>query len=241
MPECKDIYYKGRCSIGGKEYTFSKAELSDAAGISRIYEQTRIDGSNYRTRLAEDSPDRFEVRGGMFIVMDEREIGEKIVSDDSFWALFKDEDGDIAGSFWFCERNGYYDGLEYAHIDDCIYPREVVVPLDHGGGCIAQALYLTCSRALLQAGYLRGAADLYRVVRYETAEGTYTTHQTNIPSQRAVEAVGAVFAEPLPLRTLCLDGLTVTIEPQMYLFDYARIADTCEQLLSEKDIRIIRG
>ena len=241
MSNCGKIKYGGICVIGDKTYRYRRAELSDVGQISAIYEQIRIDKNNYKTRLSDDSPLRFEKRGGMFIVMDEREIAETIADEDSFWAVFRDEDGNVAGFFWFSEKNEYYKGLKYEHIDNCIYPREVAVSPGSGSKSVAQAMYITCARAFLEAGYTTGAADLYRVLRYETEDGVFDTDQTNIPSQKAVEAIGAKFAEPLPRRVIHLDGLTVTIEPQMYIFDYQVIADLYKTVSEESHIRIIGG
>ena len=240
-PLCSKIAYGGVCIIGSNRYTYSRAAVSDAKGISDIYQPTGINLSNYRQKLSDTDPSRFEKKGGMFIVMNEAEIADEIRRPDSFWAVFRDEGGRVVGSFWFSERNEYYHGLKYEHMENCIYPREVAVSRQHGGNMIAQALYYTCAKAFLSVGYKRGAADLYRVIRYETADGVFVTDQTNLPSKRAVEAIGAVFAEPLPIRTIRLDGLTVTIEPQMYLFDYARIIKNCEKLFADKAIQLIGG
>ena len=240
MSNCGKIEYNGICAIGEKTYHYSRAALSDVKQISEIYEQIRIDKTNYGTRLSENSPLRFEKKGGMFIVMNEREIADEIVSDDSFWAVFRDERGNVAGFFWFSEKNEYYKGLPYEHMEKCIYPREVAVSAEYGGKYVAQALYITCSEALLRAGYEKGAADLYRVLKYETEDGVFYTDQTNMPSRRAVEAIGAVFAEPLPRRVIRLEGLTVTIEPQMYIFDYKKIAGLCQKDSEYREIRIIR-
>ncbi len=239
MSNCGKIEYSGKCIVGGEVFRFARAVPADAAKISVIYEKTRIDRNNYRIRLSDTDPRRFEKTGGMFIVMDEHEISEEISKENGFWALFHAENGDIAGSFWFSEENEYYKGLSYEHMEKCIYPREVVVSVDHTGKFIGRALYLTCAMALMKAGYERGAADLYRVLKYETAEGEFFTDQTNIPSQMAVRAIGAEFAEPLPRRVISLDGLNVTIEPQMYIFDYAKIADVCERAIAQRDIQII--
>ena len=241
VSNCGKIEYDGICVIGDKSYHYRRAELSDVGQISEIYGQIRIDKTNYKTKLSDDSPLRFEKRGGMFIVMNEREIADEIRNEDSFWAVFCDEDGNIAGFFWFSEKNEYYRGLPYEHIDDCIYPREVAVSSKFGKKSVAQAMYITCARAFLKAGYRTGAADLYRVVKYETEDGVFYTDQTNIPSRKAVEAIGAQFAEPLPRRVIHLDGLTVTIEPQMYLFDYQIIADLYKTVSEESHIRIIGG
>ncbi len=239
MTGCKNIEYKGKCIVDGHSYSFSRAVPEDVGGISLIYEQTRIDKSNYRDKLSDTSPRRFEEKGGMFVVLTEKEIGEEIEKDSNFWIVFRDEDGAPAGSFWFSERNDSYRGLSYEHMEKCIYPREVAVSKSHGGRSIAQLMYYTCSVAFLRAGYERGCADLYRVIGYRTDEGSFTTDQINIPSRMSVLAIGAEFAEPLPVRDIELDGLTVTIEPQMYLFDYKKISEKCGKELSEKDIRII--
>lgn len=241
MIECSKIEYSGTFLIGERKYTFSRAAVSDAKQISVIYEQTRIDRINYKTKLSEDSPLRFEKKGGMFIVMNEEEITEQIASPDSFWAVIKDENGNIVGSLWSCMTNEFYKGSRYEHAENCIYPREIAVSSESGGKSIAQAMYVTCAEAFLKAGYQIGIGDLYRVLKYESAEGVFHTDQINIPSRMAMEAIGARFLGTLPQREIHLDGLTVTIEPQVFVFDYGKIAALSSSFFVEcGELRAVR-
>ena len=122
-----------------------------------------------------------------------------------------------------------------------VYPREIIVSGEYGGKNLAKVMYYTIAGAMLNAGYTMGAADLYKVVGYDAGNGRVDLEMVNMPSKRSIEAIGAEFAEPLPVKEIALDGITVYIEPQMYLFCYDRIRKGCEKYFADNDITVTEG
>lgn len=233
--------YGGKCRIGGRTYYYKTAGLNDAADIAEIYKQTKIDKSNYMDRLDPLSPGNFGRKGGMFIVLDQKGIEEEIAGEHNFWAVFRTEDGNAAGSFWFSLENESYAGLKYEHMPHTVYPREIIVSREYGGKNLAKVMYYTIAGAMLSAGYTMGAADLYKVVGYDAGNGRVDLDMVNMPSRRSIEAIGAEFAEPLPVKEVVLDGITVYIQPQMYLFYYDKIRRGCEEYFADNDIIVTEG
>lgn len=233
------LKYSGKCLIDDRTYFFGKATDDDVQGITDIYKQIKIDITNCTERLNPVNSDCFGKIGGMFVVMDRDEIISEIGKDENFWAVLKDENGRIAGSFWFSLKNDYYKGLKYENMEKTIYPREVAVSSEYGGKHLAKVMYYTIAKTMLNAGFTTGAADLYKVIEYETLSDRVKLDMVNKPSQRTVEAIGAEFAETLPVRKILLDRLAVVIEPQMYLFDYGKVVRNCESFFAERDIKII--
>lgn len=233
--------YVGKCCIGGRTYYYKKAEPGDAADIAEIYKQTKIDKGNYMDRLDPLSDKSFGRMGGMFVVLDKESIEAEIAGGHNFWAIFRTEDGNAAGSFWFSLENESYAGLKYEHMPRTVYPREIIVSREYGGKNLAKVMYYTIAGAMLNAGYTMGAADLYKVVGYDAGNGRVDLDMVNMPSRRSIEDIGAEFAEPLPEKEIVLDGMTVYIEPQMYLFCYERIRKGCEKFFADNDITVTEG
>ena len=233
--------YVGKCCIGGRTYYYKKAEPGDAADIAEIYKQTKIDKGNYMDRLDPLSDKSFGRMGGMFVVLDKESIEAEIAGGHNFWAIFRTEDGNTAGSFWFSLENESYAGLKYEHMPRTVYPREIIVSREYGGKNLAKVMYYTIAGAMLNAGYTMGAADLYKVVGYDVGNGRVDLDMVNMPSRRSIEDIGAEFAEPLPEKEIVLDGITVYIEPQMYLFCYDRIRKGCEKFFADNDITVTEG
>ncbi len=233
--------YVGKCCIGGRTYYYKKAEPGDAADIAEIYKQTKIDKGNYMDRLDPLSDKSFGRMGGMFVVLDKESIEAEIAGGHNFWAIFRTEDGNAAGSFWFSLENESYAGLKYEHMPRTVYPREIIVSREYGGKNLAKVMYYTIAGAMLNAGYTMGAADLYKVVGYDAGNGRVDLDMVNMPSRRSIEDIGAEFAEPLPEKEIVLDGITVYIEPQMYLFCYDRIRKGCEKFFADNDITVTEG
>ncbi len=233
--------YSGICDIGGKRYFFGKAEAADAEAIAELYRSVKIDCSNCESRLDPQNENSFEKKGGMFIVPNVREIGDELRDSDSFRAVFRDEEGHIAGSLWFSEKNEAYKGLPYYNMEDGVYPREIIVSPEYASRHIAKAMYYTVIKVMADAGFKRGAADMYRVLRYETGRRSSTVNMVNVPSMHCVCAIGAEFDGGLPIRIIKLDRLNVIIEPRMYLFEFDRILKTCERLFEKENIKITWG
>lgn len=232
--------HKGECHIGGSTYYYSKVDICDAADIAELYRQTKIDKSNYREKLDPSSPRCFGKKGGMFIVLNEEEIAAEIAKEHNFWSVYRTEEGIIAGSFWFSLENEAYAGTKYEHMPCTVYPREIVVSQDCGGKNLAKAMYYTTAETMLRAGYTTGVGDLYKVVGYDDG-GIVKLDMVNMPSKRAMEAIGAEFAGPLPVKELVLDGIKVYIEAQMYLFYYENVVKNCEKYFAQNDITVVRG
>lgn len=230
--------YEGVCEIGGRRYVFKQAEVTDAAEIAALYNSIKIDFSNCRSRLDPADENNFENKGGMFIVPSKRELEEEMLEEYNFRAVFKDGEGHIAGSFWFSESNEAYNGSEYGSMENAAYPREILVSPRYASKHIAKVMYYTVIKAVRDIGYTRGAADLYKVVAYETPDFCRNVSMINIPSMRCVLDIGAVFAAQLPRKTILLDKLNVTVEPQLYLFDFDAVISRCEALFKEKNIKI---
>lgn len=230
--------YGGICEVGGKRYFFGKAEAADAEEIAALYRSIKIDRTNCESRLNPKNENSFEKKGGMFIVPDVQEIGEELRDGGSFRAVFRDEGGRMAGSLWFSEKNEAYKGLQYYNIKDAVYPREILVSPEYASKHIAKAMYYTVIKVMAEAGYKRGAADLYRVLGYETERRSCTVDMVNVPSMHCVCAIGAEFDGRLPIRIIKLERLDVIIEPRMYLFEFDRILKTCERLFEKENIKI---
>ncbi len=233
--------YGGICGIGGKRYFFGKAKAEDAEEIAELYRSIKIDRTNCESRLDPLNENSFEKKGGMFVVPDAEEIGEELRDGGSFRAVFRDEEGQMAGSLWFSEKNEAYKGLSYYNIEDAVYPREILVSPEYASRHIAKAMYYTVIKVMAEAGYKRGAADLYRVLGYETERRGCTVDMVNVPSMHCVCAIGAEFDGGLPLRIIRLDSLDVIIEPRMYLFEFDRVLKTCEKLFEAENIKITWG
>ncbi len=233
--------YDGICVIGGKRYSFGKAVMTDAEEIAELYRSIKIDYSNCESRLDARNENSFEKIGGMFVVPDRREVEKDLRDSGSFRAVFRDEEGRIAGSLWFSEKNESYKGLSYYNMEDAVYPREILVSSEYASKHIAKTMYYTVINVMAEAGYKCGAADLYRVLGYETDRRSCTVDMLNVPSMRCAEAIGAEFDRRLPMRIIKLDRLDVIIEPHMYLFDFDRILKTCKKLFETESIKIIWG
>lgn len=230
--------YGGKCFIGDRIYYYRKADINDAAEIAEIYKQTKIDKSNYMDRLDPLSPESFGRKGGMFVVLDKQGIEDEIVKEHNFWAVFRTEKGVLAGSFWFSLENENYADTKYEHMPHTVYPREIAVSSEYGGKNLAKVMYYTIAIAMLRASYNMGAADLYKVVGYDIGNGRVSLDMVNMPSKLSIEAIGAEFAERLPVKEVMLDGITVYIEPQMYLFYYDKLRKCCEALFSKWEIDV---
>lgn len=233
--------YGGICDIGGKRYYFGKAEAADAEEIGLLYRSIRIDRANCESRLDPQSENSFEKKGGMFVVPNAGEIGKELCDPGSFRAVFRDGEGRMAGSLWFSEKNEAYKGLRYYSMEDAVYPREILVSPEYASRHIAKVMYYTVIKVMAEAGYKRGAADLYRVLGYETERKSCTVDMVNVPSMNCACAIGAEFDGVLPIRIIKLDRLDVIIEPRMYLFEFDRILKTCERLFEKENIKLTWG
>lgn len=233
--------YVGICEIGGKRYSFGKAKAADAEEIAALYRSIRIDRTNCESRLDPQNENSFEKKGGMFVVPDAGKIVEELHDGGSFRAVFRDGEGRMAGSLWFSEKNEAYKGLQYYNLEDAVYPREILVSPGYASKHIAKAMYCTVIKVMAEAGYKRGAADLYRVLGYETEQKSCTVDMVNVPSMHCACAIGAEFDGGLPIRIIKLDRLNVIIEPRMYLFEFDRVLKTCEKLFEKENIKITWG
>lgn len=233
--------YNGICTIGGRKYYFGKASPADAEEIAALYRSIRIDCSNCESRLDPQNENSFERKGGMFIVPDRQGIEKELCDGSSFRAVFRDDEGHIAGSLWFSEKNEAYKGLKYYDMENAVYPREILVSPEYASRHIAKAMYYTVIKVMADAEYKRGAADLYRVLGYATDKFSRSVNMVNVPSMRCACAIGAVFDGRLPMREIKLDRLDVMIVPLAYLFDFDTILKTCEKLFEAENIKIVWG
>lgn len=233
--------YSGTIKIKNKEYIFDIASSEDINAIAELYADTAINYGNYNKKLSKESKSNFSENGGMFVVLNKEEIQEEIKRDENLWAVIKDKENHLMGSFWFSTKNKYFEGSEYENLEGLIYPREIVVSKKINTKYIGRLLYYTVVYAMQRGGYKQSICDVYKARDYEADGKRLTVNLLNNRSVSLLVSVGAEFKGVFPIRKIELKGITVWIEPQVYYLDHKKVIKKCNKFFNERNIQICWG
>lgn len=233
--------YTGAIKIVNKEYTFNIALSEDINALADLYSYTSINYTNYHEKLNKECRNNFSENGGMFIVLNKSELEQEVKKNKNLWAVIKDKDNNIMGSFWFSTENEYFKGSEYENLESLIYPREIVVSQRFDTKYIGRLLYYTVICAVQKGGYEQSICDVYKVRDYEANGMKMSVNLMNKRSAALLLSVGAEFKGVFPIRKIELEDLTVWIEPQVYYLEHKKVIKKCEEFFSERNIKIVWG
>lgn len=231
--------YRGKVRINGNEYSFCTASEKDIDQIDAMYRSIAVNYNNFDQKLDPECAVNFSETGGMFVVLSRDEIRREIAGEENLWAVIKDNYDNVLGSFWFSEKNGYFNGSEYEWLENVIFPREIVVSKTFNNKYIGRLLYYTVIYSMEQGGYTQGICDIYKVVKYKAGDMEKEVSLVNKPSRRLLESIGAEYKGTDKIRKITLDRLTVWIEPQIYYLNSKYIIERCNKFFSEKNIEIV--
>lgn len=231
--------YNGIIIMGDRKYIFTVATENDLDRLAQIYAEITVDYSNYKEKLDCENESDFSKVGGMFIVLNREEIEQEIKNEKNMWAVIKDSEGSILGSFWFSKENPYFNGTVYQNMDRIIYPREIITIKKLNTKYIGRLLYYTIVSAMQRNGYNCGICDVYKVKEYEADGVRKKKDLLNLPSFKLLEAIGAEFKGRNAIRKIELNKLSVWIEPQIFYLDHEVVIRKCKSFFDNIGIEII--
>lgn len=233
------INYNGYIIYEKETFTFSIADTNDVKQIANMYSEISINYSNYKSKLNPESSDSFVNIGGMFIVFDEEGLGKEIQNEHSFWAVIKNENGNIVASFWFADNNDFFNDFKYELKGKNIYPREIIVSEKYKVKDIAKILYYTIFCAMERVGYDISICDVYKVVEYETDLQKHSVELLNNSSFNVMLSLKGIYLGEGKKRKINLDRLIVWIVPQVFIFHYKKTIPYYQEILKQNEINIV--
>lgn len=231
--------YNGEIIIDNSVFSFTTASKNDLDQLAQMYSEIAVNYDNYKEKLDGDNENSFSKNGGMFIVLNREEIEQELNNEKNLWAVIKDSEGKILGSFWYSKENLYFNGSIYKKTDKIIYPREIVVTKKSDSKYIGRLLYYTIVCTMQNRGYDCGICDVYKVKEYEADGVRKKKDLLNIPSFRLLEAIGAEFKGVDSIRKVELNKLRVWIEPQIFYLNHKAVIRKCKEFFDNRGIEII--
>lgn len=213
----KDVEYGGTVLLAGRHFYYKKATEWDIKEIADLYQEIAVTADNYREKFNPKSMASFGKTGGMFVIMKVAEIRSTMEDSHCFWAVIRDETGELAGCFWFADYNK---DLEYmsAHVNGTVvYPREVIVSVKYKGYRICRFLYYSIFKAMQSAGYEYSICDVYETTAY-LKEGHYCEARLlNRPSYVNLLLIGGRYGGTTSEKKIILPDLCVWIQTHVFL------------------------
>lgn len=225
----KDVEYGGTVLLAGRRFYYKKATERDIKEIAGLYQEIAVTADNYREKLNKKSGKSFEKTGGMFVIMNVADIRSIIEDSHCFWAVIRDEKGELAGCFWFADYN---EDLEYmsAHVKGAVvYPREVIVSGKYKGYHICRFLYYSIFQAMQRAGYEYSICDVYETTACLEA-GRYRKIQLlNRPSYVNLLLIGGKYGGTTSAKKIALPELCVWVQAHVFLCCHKKSLEICSR------------
>lgn len=228
-----------------------KAVIQDVPAIAALYREIAVTKENCREKFDKESASSFEKTGGMFLIMQEKEISTEMKNPDSFWAVLEDCQG-IGGVFWYSASNDLIREEVSSLLpkdfnrSKLVYPREIIVSSRWQGRKAGQIFYATILKAMMRQGYNYSFCDVYRVTAFQIPgfgkEGeAVKTSLLNKPSYMALLGIGAYPLGAGQMKEISLPGYRVWIEPQLFWIEHARVQLICNSTFRKYGIAVREG
>lgn len=246
--------YQGTIKYNGNSFLFSRAEMSDAEQLARMYANISINAENYRIRFDPSSEQSFARVGGMFEIHTRESIESEIKSGRSFFAVLKDTDGDIAASFWVSEEDPHFSEFAPDTMFGCrscqctltdalraskvIYPRELIVNGGRKLPGVSHAMFYTIFTVMRQNGYTHSLGEVYGVRGYKDGKRAVEINMLNERSFNVTAGTGGKYIGDSSEFEVDIGSVTVTIVPRAFCFDYAAMLPGLGQKLTDLGLEI---
>jgi len=244
--------YNGEIEYKGSRFLFSRAALSDAGRIARMYQDIAVNAENYKTRLNPASDKSFARVGGMFEIHTMQSIEAEIISGRTFFAVLKDAGGEIVSSFWFSPENKRFEGFSRhsgCECQDCayisalregnaVYPMELIVSAANRLPGAAHAMFYTIFYIMRQNGYTHSLCDVYCVRGYKDGEKEVELNMVNERSFSMVERTGGNYIGTSSDFEVHIQPIIVRISRKIFCFNYEKILPLLARKLNDIGMNI---
>jgi len=246
--------YRGEINYADKRFMFSCAELNDAGQLAQMYADIAINADNYQTRFDPASTGSFARVGGMFVIHTRESIEAEIKSGDSFFAVLKDNHGDIAASFWVTPQDPHFSGFCPGGLPGCescnctlvdalnggavVYPRELIVNAKQKTPGIAHTMFYTIFYVMRKNGYTHSLGEVYGVRGYKDGGNAIEIDMLNERSFGMTASTGGTYIGISPEFEIQIGPLTATIAPRAFCFNYAVMFPHLEREFAELGMKI---
>lgn len=230
-----------RIVCGCEILPMTQQDLTAAAALYRAVAVTR---ENHRLRLKEGEHS-FRSHGGMFQIQD-LTVLTKLLHDPREHVRLAWYNGEPRGLLWF----GSWEAEAFAGLEPfpesgcesdvlrCLgsqgllgYAKEIIVTPPAPSRVTARQLFLEMMLFFERSGKPYVTGEVYKVTEFEDESGQHSCDMLNMASYSTLLQTGGKPLGQTPPRKMVLDGFSVTVRPQIFLWESANSVRLLQSLL----------